>query len=169
MPEVTAVRNVERPLAEIWEFVQDFGNWAPLLRGYVGHEVQSDTDSVWTLKGDAGPLSRRVQLAVHITEFQPERVAFTLKGLDEAVEGSGAFTMAESSAPLAQPRSWWQRLVDWVMGRKAPELVGSARITFDFRIDAQGPMGPMINAMLGPWAEHVAEDLLARIAEELAA
>jgi len=170
MPAVTAVRNVDRSLAEIWEFVQDFGNWAPLMRGYVEHEVQSDTDSVWTLRGDAGPLSRRVQLAVHITEFQPERVAFTLKGLDEAVEGSGAFTMqASSQAPLARPRSWWRRLLDWMTGRKAPELGGSARITFDFQIEAQGPMGPMINAMLGPWAGHVAEDLLERIAEELAA
>lgn len=169
MPDVTAVREVDRSLDAIWDFVQDFGNWAPLLRGYVKHEVQSESDSIWTLKGEAGPLSREVNLAVHITEYTPEKVAFTLKGLDEAVEGGGAFVMQPSGeAPVAKPRSWWQRLVDWITGAKEPELArGSARITFQFVIEAQGPMGPMINAMLGPWAEEVAEELLQSIGDQL--
>jgi hypothetical protein len=169
MPVVTAVREVDRSLADIWEFVQDFSNWAPLLRGYVKHEVQSETDSVWTLKGEAGPLSREVNLAVHITEYTPERVAFTLKGRDEAVEGGGAFIMEPSGeAPVARPRSWWQRFVDWLTGAKEPELArGSARVTFEFTIEAQGPMGPMINAMLGPWAGEVAEELLVSIGDAL--
>jgi len=170
MPVVTAVRQVDRTLDDIWTYVQDFSNWAPLLRGYVQHEVQSDTDSVWTLKGEAGPLSRQVNLQVHITEYTPERVAFTLKGLDEAVEGGGAFTMESSGeAPVARPRSWWQRFVDWLTGAKEPPAArGSSTVTFEFTIEAQGPMGPMINAMLGPWAGEVAEELLDSIGQALA-
>lgn len=170
MPVVTAVREVDRSLADIWEFVQDFSNWAPLLRGYVKHEVRSETDSVWTLKGEAGPLSREVNLEVHITEYTPERVAFTLKGQNEAVGGGGAFIMEPSGeAPVARPRSWWQRFVDWLTGAPEPALArGSAQVTFEFTIEAQGPMGPMINAMLGPWAGEVADELLVSIGDALA-
>ena len=171
MPEVRAIRTVDRPLSEIWSYVQDFDNWAPMLRGYQKHEVVDETDSIWTLRGDAGALSRTVNLKVHITEYGQERVAFELEGLDEAVEGSGAFDMRpHGEAPPPRPRTWWQRFTDWLFGRK-PQLAapGAAQITFDFRIEAQGPMAPMINAMLAPWTQQVADDLLESIASELAA
>lgn len=169
MPEVRAIRTVDRPLSVIWAFVQDFDNWAPLLTGYQKHVVESDTDSIWTLKGDAGALSRTVNLRVHITEYGEERVAFELTGLDEAVNGSGAFDMRpHGEAPPPLPRTWWQRFTDWLFGRKAQIAApGAAQITFDFRIDAQGPMAPMINAMLAPWTQQVADDLLESIAGEL--
>ena len=35
----------------VWEFVKDMNNWAPFLTGYQKHEIENDTDSIWTLKG----------------------------------------------------------------------------------------------------------------------
>src|SRR5262249_61078339 len=88
MPEVEYTTTMSLPPDAIWAFVKDMNNWAPFLTGYQRHEIQSDTDSVWWLKGDVGILSRTVQLQAHVTEWRgPERVAFTLTGLNEQVEG----------------------------------------------------------------------------------
>lgn len=173
MPEVRCERNVAGSLAEVWPFVADVDRWAPLMTGYVDHEHTGEgRDMVWTLRGDLGPMSRTVKLKVAITEWvDAETVAFELEGIDEAVKGSGAFVLSEEAPPPPPeppPRSWWQRLVDWFTGRKpelpAPSEPGTIHVAFTFTIDAQGPMGPMINAMLGPYAETVAENLLRDVA-----
>lgn len=176
MPETRATRSVDLPVAQIWDFVEAFDNWAPLLKGYESHETHSDRESTWALTGDLGPFSKTVHLKVVITEWtEGERVAFTLEGLDEQVSGQGAFDLHEDAPPPPPeppPRSWWQRLLDRLFGRPAPTavLVGPAtsHVVFTFAIDAGGPMGPMINAMLGPYAETVAQGLLDAVAERLA-
>jgi len=149
-------------------------NRAPMMKGYVDHDRQSDRDSIWTLKGDLGPFSKTVKLSVHIVDWRDlESVAFELEGIDEAVVGSGRFSLTESApvAPPAPVRSWWMRWLDWLLGRGAdvPALSDerSSHVVFEFSVDAQGPMGPMINALLGPWADEVARDLLQRVGEHL--
>src|SRR5215813_438273 len=84
---------------QVWEFVRDMNNWAPFLTGYQSHVIESETDSIWTLKGDVGVLSRTVRLKAHVTEWSgPERVSFTLLGLDEVVEGGGTLTIEKPAA-----------------------------------------------------------------------
>ncbi len=172
MPEVRCERSVDESLATIWEFVSDMDRWAPLMTGYEAHELHDARTSTWTLRGDLGPMSRSVKLAVTITEWvDAEKVAFTLEGIDEQVKGGGSFTLSETPPPAPPeppPRSMWQRFMDWILGRR-PELPGptgpgTSHVVFDFEIDALGPMGPMINAMLGPYAEVVAENLLRDVA-----
>jgi hypothetical protein len=153
--------------------------WAPMLEGYEAHDKQSDTDSVWTLRGDLGPFSKTVKLKVQITEWTPPsgeagRVAFTLEGIDEVVTGSGAFDLSEDvPPPPPEPpaRSLWQRLMDWLLGRspELPQTTGptTCHVVFTFTVDAGGPMGPMINAMLGPYAEQVAQGLLEAVGAHL--
>jgi len=174
MPECRHTRAVDLPLSRIWPFVADMDNWAPMMKGYVGHEKQTDQDSIWTLKGDLGPFSKTVQLAVHIVDWREgEAVAFELEGIDEAVVGSGRFGLTESTppAPPVPVRSWWMRWLDWLLGREpsTPALsdASSSHVVFEFSVEAQGPMGPMINALLGPWADEVASDLLQRVGEHL--
>src|SRR5271167_2350101 len=90
MPEVAYTTAMRMPLDAVWTFVSDMNNWAPFLTGYQKHEILDQTDSIWTLKGDVGILSRVVELRAHVTEWAaPERVEFTLMGLNEAVEGGG--------------------------------------------------------------------------------
>lgn len=177
MPETRATRSVDLPLAEIWSFVEDFDNWAPLLQGYESHETHSDKESTWALTGDLGPFSKTVHLKVLITEWEVgKRVAFTLEGVDEQVSGEGAFDLHEDAPPPPPeppPRSLWQRIVDWFMGRKPepPALPGPAtsHVVFTFAVNAGGPMGPMINPMLAPYAEAVAQGLLDAVAGRLEA
>jgi len=190
MPEVEYTTVVNLPPEKVWDFVKDMNNWAPFLTGYQKHQILSDTDSIWTLKGDVGVLARTVELKAHITEWNgPERVSFTLAGINELVEGGGTLTMgpytetAAAAAPIMKRRSFFGRIVDAIfrflfrrVSGPAPEREtkvlpaadGSAsRLQFILRMDAGGPTGPLVNAMLGPALLPAAEDLANKIAAHL--
>jgi carbon monoxide dehydrogenase subunit G len=188
MPEVEYVTTMRLQPEVVWKFVSDMNNWAPFLTGYQRHEIESDTDSIWTLKGDVGVLSRTVRLKAHVTEWNgPERVSFTLTGLDEVVEGGGTLSIAKPAAPAAiaeaKPRAGlWRRFVDGffrlmfrLMHGKAPQRLlpgqgeAASQLTFRLRMEAGGPAGPLVNAMLAPALLPAAEDLANRIAAHLEA
>src|ERR1700743_2775297 len=139
MPEVEYVTTMTLAPERVWEFVRDMNNWAPFLTGYQKHEIESETDSIWTLKGDVGVLSRVVRLKAHVTEWNgPERVSFTLVGLDEVVEGGGTLTIGTPSAAPVQPKrpSLWRRFVDgwfrmmfrWMHGKGPARLAGKGGV-----------------------------------------
>lgn len=179
------------PAGQVWEFVQDMDHWAGFVMGYQGHEKRSDTESVWTLKGDLGVLSRTLTFEVAITEWNgPSRVGFTLRGLNEPMSGEGAFTItsdgdapAPGAALAPAPRKglllrWLEALARWLLalvgGRSgrtaapAPAAGGAlSRLSFELRIDPGGPMAPMINAMIKPLLLPAAEQLADRILAHL--
>ena len=186
MPEVeyATTMSLSRPL--IWDFVKDMNNWAPFLTGYQKHEILDETDSVWTLKGDVGILSRVVKLQAHITEWvDQEKVAFTLTGLNEKVDGGGVLVMtdvvADAPPPPAPKRRWFgRRFLDWFFRKMfrrmhgegpkrlaSPASAAQARLTFTLRMDAGGPTGPLVNAMLGPARMPAGADLANKIAAHL--
>jgi hypothetical protein len=200
MPEVEHTTSMNLPREEIWEFVKDMNNWAPFLTGYQKHEILNETDSIWTLKGDVGILSRVVRLRAHVTEWNgPERVAFTLTGLNELVEGGGVLCMrsaSEQSGPVqltlvpAVPHGWlfrlFARLARFFLRRASrqkgepvrpapsassppPSSIAATacQLTFTLRMEAGGPTGPLVNAMLGPALLPAAEDLTNKIAAHL--
>jgi carbon monoxide dehydrogenase subunit G len=190
MPEVHYTTTIELAPEAIWEFVKDIGNWAPFLTGYQGHEEIDERHSVWTLRGDVGMLARMVKFEAHVTEWNgPERVAFTLKGINEAIDGDGALEVSlakqadtEGGVPEAK-RGWFRRVIDALFGwlfralnkQAAPKRlhaaggVGSVRseLRFRLRMDAGGPTAPLVNAMLGPAMQPAAEDLANKIAAHL--
>jgi carbon monoxide dehydrogenase subunit G len=186
MPEVeyTTTMSLSRPV--IWDFVKDMNNWAPFLTGYQTHEIIDETDSIWTLKGDVGILSRQVKLKAHITAWiDEERVEFTLTGLNEKVDGGGVLVMSDveaSAPPPPAPKKRWfgRRMLDWFFRKmfrrmhgpapkrlEGPKGASQARLTFTLRMDAGGPTGPLVNAMLGPALMPAAEDLANKIAAHL--
>ena len=186
MPVVEYVTRINLPPEKIWDFVKDMGNWAPFLTGYQKHEQIDETDSIWTLRGDIGVLSREVQFKAHVTEWQgPEKVSFTLQGITEVLDGGGTLLMSAAAGPLAKVEekvgpgrrllNWLFRvLFRWMHGKAAargqPSLVAAgpgSELKFTLRMDAGGPMGPMVNAMLAPALLPAAEDLANKIAEHL--
>jgi len=186
MPEVQYTTRMPLPVSAVWEFVRDMNNWAPFMTGYQSHEALDDMDSIWTIKGDVGVLARTVKLRAHVTEWNgPERVAFTLSGLNEPVEGAGTLVMArDEGAPLVvRPRSLFARLAESFFRflhrlrygappeSRAPQGVATeaALLTFTLRMNAGGPTGPLVNAMLGPVMLPAAESLAKKIAAHLEA
>ena len=192
MAEVQYSATARPPIQTIWDFVQDMDNWAAFVTGYQSHEKQSDTDSLWTLKGDLGVMARTLTLQVHVTEWDgPQRVSFEMRGVNEAMDGSGCFELShhtEGAAPAPAPkRGLLRRLFDalarffyrLVHGRTERPSAGQggsgeamARLTFRLRIDPSGPMAPMVNAMIAPLltpaAESLAERILATLEERAA-
>ena len=188
MPEVEYTTTLSLPRETVWSFVKDMNNWAPFLTGYQRHEILSETDSIWTLKGDVGVLARIVRLQAHVTDWSgPDRVAFTLTGLNESVEGGGELVMREGGvvAPSSKAvvrRSLFGRALDAIarffyrlVNGPGPERVAAparrdgegSRLTFTLRMEAGGPTGPLVNAMLAPALAPAAEDLANRIAAHL--
>lgn len=189
MAEASYSTTTRVPVGALWAFVEDMDNWARFVTGYQAHEKRSDTESLWTLKGDLGVMSRTLSFEVRITEWAvPSRVAFTLAGLNEPMAGEGAFTIEADGAPApaaaapAPRKGLFARLFEaiarWslalVGGRAeraaapAPEAgVALSRMSFRLRIDPGGPMAPMINAMIKPLllpaAEQLADKILAHL------
>ena len=191
MPEVEYATKMNLEPEAIWDFVKDMNNWAPFLTGYQSHEIVSDTESIWTLKGDVGILVRSVRMKVLITEWNgPEKVSFTLTGLNEEMEGGGTFVMGRATPATtvttaalvkepAQP-GFFKRMLDALfrfffkkMHGSGPErqalTVGknASELKFTLRMDAGGPTAPLVNAMLGPALMPAAEDLANKIAAHL--
>ncbi len=184
MPEVTFSTTMNLSPEKIWEFVKDMNNWAPFLTGYQKHQVIDEVDSIWTLKGDVGILSRVVKLKAHVTEWNgPSKVAFTLTGINEEVDGGGELTMelATAEAPVVRAKKgFFARLMESIarfffrlMHGSGPERETSklggplSKLTFTLRMDAGGPTGPLVNAMLAPALAPAAEDLANKIAAHL--
>ena len=174
----------------VWEFVRDIDHWAPFLLGYQAHEKRSDRESVWTIKGDVGSLSRTVDFQVQITEWvEPERIRCTLEGIGEPMRGDGSFQIdvldpseAAAAAPVAEsPRPslfvrLWATLLRRLLGRGSRESGSRAairtpavRLTFHLGLTPGGAMAPMLDAMIKPVMVATAEELAQRIVAHLEA
>jgi carbon monoxide dehydrogenase subunit G len=172
----------------IWDFVKVMDNWAPYVTGYQSHEVIDDADSIWTLKGDVGVLSRVVQFRVHITEWAgPARVAFTMSGINEQTEGEGLFVMGPvgadtetAAAPAAPRKGWWRslrsRMILFFYRRSNPQQTerivsqtgpAASQLAFTLRMKSGGVIGPVVDAMIEPMLAPAAEDLANKIANQV--
>jgi hypothetical protein len=114
-----------------------------------------------------------------VTEWNgPERVSFTLTGLNEPVEGGGTLVMTRGAAPrLPAPRASLLRrlanalfrLLYRVRHGSAPALPSrqgepdAVQLTFTLRMEAGGPTAPLVNAILGPVMLPAAEALARKI------
>jgi carbon monoxide dehydrogenase subunit G len=181
------------PLAAVWDFVREMDNWGRFVTGYQKHEKQDDKHSTWTLKGDVGVLSRTLTFQVEIVEWiAPSRVGFTLKGVNEPMQGEGTFTLQSvSDSDVQQPsteggprpkdaapqRSFAYRLLQsfwrWLLGRAgggAPirsadattAAAGDTLTRLDFQLRLV-PGGPM-----APMIDAMIRPLLLPAAEDLA-
>jgi carbon monoxide dehydrogenase subunit G len=185
LAEAEFTTTAKLPVEAVWSFVEDMDNWARFVTGYQSHEKRSDTESVWTLKGDAGVLARRLVFQVDITDWSPgKRAAFRLKGVNEAMNGEGVFTIEPATGaeptPSPPPRRnpllrFFEAIVRFLLRlagraprREAAVLAGpGSRLTFRLRLDPGGPMAPMINAMIKPLMLPAAESLANQILAHL--
>ncbi|MGM9986831.1 MAG: CoxG family protein [Bacillaceae bacterium] len=127
----------------IWDFVKDMDKWAPLVPGYIKHEIINDRQSTWEFKGDIGIMKKKVALKIDIKEWiEPTTVTFDLKGISENFKGNGYFK-AEA------------------LSENKTKMTGCLDIT------AGGAMGPMINVILKNFVPKTATDLTTAIAEKI--
>lgn len=78
------------PIKDIWDFVHDMDNWAPLVPGYLHHEKINERQSIWEFAGDVGIFKKKINLLINIKEWQPPtKVSFNLTS--EKYSGEGYF------------------------------------------------------------------------------
>lgn len=86
---------VDAPIADVWAYAGDIGNWASSMPGYESFQAVDDLRSSWVLKVALGALTRRIQLDVTIIDRrEPDHISFELRGRSDPVEGRGTFTAA---------------------------------------------------------------------------
>lgn len=143
MPDGTHEVALDVPIMKIWNFVSDMGNWAPLVPGYIEHEILNERQSTWTFKGDLGLMKKTVKLQVDITEWiEPTTVKFHLTGLSEKFTGDGYFQAKAISD-------------------------SKTNMTGNLNITAKGIMGRVINPLLKSFVPKTAEQLTIAIVEEI--
>lgn len=131
------------PIQNIWSFVSDMDKWAPLVPGYIEHEILNDHQSTWCFKGDLGFMKKTVKLKIDITNWiEPTKVTFDLKGLSDNFVGDGYFEA---------------EVID----------ENNTRMTGYLDITAKGAMGPMINTILKNFVPKTAEDLTKAISDKI--
>jgi carbon monoxide dehydrogenase subunit G len=143
MPSGTYIKEMDVSIERIWEFVKDMNKWAPLVPGYIEHEILNEKQSTWVFKGDIGIMQKTVKLRIDITEWiEPTRVSFDLTGLNENFSGSGYFE-AE------------------IISENFTRMNGNLDIT------AKGVMGPMVNVILKTFVPKTAEELTEAIGNKI--
>lgn len=145
MPKIRREATVPLPLELVWDFVSDMNNWAADMPGYITHQMLSDRQSIWRLRGDVGILSREVELLVNVIEWnERSSIGFTVKGTQEPVSGRGSLEMVQESQ-------------------------AETGLAFHMELTAGSVMGPLINALLTKVAPRVADDFVSALSAHLLA
>src|SRR5262245_18561185 len=108
-------------------------------------------------------MARTVKIHVQVDAWgEPCRLRCSLKGVNEPMDGGGAFGLhafeeaSAADAPPPQRLGWFARLVRWLYqlsagrterpaGAVAAPGVGVSRLSFTLRVKPGGPMGPMVD------------------------
>lgn len=144
MPNGTHSLELPVSIQHIWDFVSDMDKWAPLVPGYIAHEIINDRQSTWSFKGDLGFMKKTVKLQIDITNWmEPTKVTFDLKGLSDNFAGGGYF--------------------------EAEAIDGDhTKMSGHLDITAKGAMGPMVNTILKTFVPKTAEELTRAVAGKIA-
>ncbi|MEG0385428.1 MAG: SRPBCC family protein [Solibacillus sp.] len=143
MPQ--AIHTVEVALNNevVWDFTKDFNAWAPLISGYLAHEVQNDMQFHWVFKADLGFTKKTIKLQVDIQEVTaPSDVKFKLTGLSDSFNGHGYFKLHKVNETTTQ-------------------------FTGSLDLSASGMMGMMINPVLETFVPQMTEQLIVAIKAKL--
>jgi carbon monoxide dehydrogenase subunit G len=139
MQSVNYAKTVEIPFPVMWDFIKDFSNWAPMVKGYQSHEVINDKESIWVMKGEFASFSRITKFNTAITEWvEKEKVAFEMKGVNEPVTGYGIVQLSSGNG-------------------------NDSNIVAELGFNAGGILGPLLNRMIKPWVKTVAEELVEKL------
>ncbi|WP_274307680.1 CoxG family protein [Solibacillus daqui] len=141
MPQATNIVTLAVSKNAIWDFLKDYTNWAPLIPGYIAHEVQSDKQFTWIFLADLGFTKKTIKLDVKITDLvEAMDVKFDLKGLSDNFNGNGFFNIA---------------------GDTQAEVIGSLELS------ASGIMGMMINSVLENFVPKATKELTESIQSKI--
>ncbi|WML45774.1 SRPBCC family protein [Neobacillus sp. PS3-40] len=132
MPSGMHQVELDLPIEDIWAFVKNMDNWAPLVPGYIRHKKFNNRQSTWEFFADIGIMKKKVSLMVTIKEWiEPTKVTFDLKGLEDNFAGKGYFEAVAIEKNKTRMTGYLDIIAEGIMGRvinnvlktSVPELV----------------------------------------------
>ncbi|MGP7815786.1 CoxG family protein [Niallia sp. 01092] len=143
MPQKKHSIIVKADIQKVWNFVRSINNWAPLVPGYIQHQVLSDLVSTWEFKTDFGFIQKQIQLRVDILKWEePSKITFKLTGINDKFTGSGYFL----ASPISKKET---------------------KMTSFLQIEAVGTFASMKNSMLEPKLDELIQELTISICKEI--
>lgn len=143
MPSSNHMVELQITSQDVWSFVSDVNNWAPLMPGYITHEKMNDQEINWQFLGDFGFMKKKVTLRLQkLTLVDSTKVTFLLEGVEDPFEGSGYFEVISIS-------------------NEQTKLSGFLDIS------AIGLMGMMINNVLKSFVPQMTKELVVAISHEV--
>ncbi|KPH78422.1 MULTISPECIES: CoxG family protein [Oceanobacillus] len=134
---------LDKPVSDIWSFVSDMNNWAPLVPGYVSHQIIDDRHSVWIIHGDIGIMERTVTLNVEIVEYiETETIIFQMATSNETCKGEGYFEVEALNGTKSKMKGCLQ-------------------------VHIKGMIGTMVNPVLKTLIPKVGKDFTEKIAANI--
>lgn len=71
MPNGSHHIQLNLPIEKVWDFVRSINNWAPLVPGYINHELINEYESTWEFKGDLGFMKKTIKLNYGVERAKP--------------------------------------------------------------------------------------------------
>ncbi|PKG22948.1 CoxG family protein [Niallia nealsonii] len=134
---------VKAKVPQVWNFVCSMDNWAPLVPGYIDHQILCDKVSTWEFKTDFGLIKKKIQLRVDILTWQePSKITFQLTDINEKFIGNGYFLV-----------------------EKAEE--SATKMTGFLKIEALGTFAAMMNSILEPKLEELTEEFTKNVCQKI--
>ena len=92
MTASTHTEVVNANVETLWAFIENKGEWATLIPGYLHHELKSDDEMIWVFEGDFGVIKKPVKVSLKVTAIEPQqKLSFSLEGLSDNINGGGYF------------------------------------------------------------------------------
>ncbi|EGQ26859.1 carbon monoxide dehydrogenase subunit G superfamily protein [Sporosarcina newyorkensis 2681] len=143
MPNGMEEIKISAPVDRVWRFLDDMNQWAPLIPGYIEHEVANEKQFTWKFRADLGVIQKNIEMQVDIVErSENSKVAFKLQGLNENLEGNGYFQLKE-------------------VDRESTDLTGYLDMS------GKGMMGSVMNSMMKSYVPQTVRDLTVAVGEKL--
>lgn len=145
MPNSTKEIKVAVTPQQVWSFLIDVDQWAPLIPGYIEHEKINDQQFTWKFRADLGVIQKNIVMQVDITE-QAERskVAFTLEGLNENLEGNGSFQIEDATGATSligyldiAGKGMMGSVMNSLMKTYVPETVSALTEAIDWKLTSK--------------------------------
>ncbi|MER1998799.1 MAG: SRPBCC family protein, partial [Lysinibacillus sp.] len=92
MTASTHTQAVNANVETLWAFIENKGEWATLIPGYLHHELKSADEMIWVFEGDFGMIKKPVKVSLKVTAIEPQqKLSFSLEGLSDNINGGGYF------------------------------------------------------------------------------
>ncbi|WP_152655329.1 SRPBCC family protein [Oceanobacillus sp. CFH 90083] len=118
--------NINLPQSNVWNYLEDWSNWAKQVPGYQTHRNVSTMDSIWELHGKAGNITKDVKLYVKIIDMTaPATVQFRVRDSENKCLGAGCFELTPLSSRSSTLTCLLELELKGLAGKMSAPLISS--------------------------------------------